>query len=92
MKEIKIGTWYTRCCHLDLEQIKNKKELKSMMDDLIPDENGDLEPWVITDFWSTKLEALKEIRKGFSDKDSLIEIDNLIKKTKIVKLMKVKAK
>jgi hypothetical protein len=68
-----IGKWYTRCCYLDLEQIKNNEELVEVLKDLLEYEDA-----LIVGIWDTELEALKEIRTWFSDKQSLGEIDDLI--------------
>jgi len=54
-KEIKIGMWLTRCCYLDLYQIKTEAELADAQG------NWDWGPRLMG--WPTKKEALKELSK-----------------------------
>lgn len=76
INDIKIGQWWTICCHLDLEEIKTDKDLEDVKEMA---HNA----WIEEDFpkidiWETQLEALLEIRKGWRDPKVIAEIDELI--------------
>lgn len=74
--DIKIGHWYTICCHLDMDQIKNDNDLEYAKEHAVE--------WFIEEeppaihIWETQLEALLEIRKGWRDSEVIAEIDELI--------------
>lgn len=78
--QVRIGQWWTLCCHEDLWQIENESDLADIVEMLT-----DAEPPTPT-VWETKLDALAEIREWFvagaegwpENQKPIAEIDVLI--------------
>lgn len=73
--DLKIGHWYTYCCHLDLFQILDQEELEDIRERLSDDEPPRPE------VWETRQEALLKIRTRWQDPEVLAEIDELLTQT-----------
>ena len=56
--ELKIGLWATQCCHRDLHEITEEDEITEIIDDW--DEG------ISYDVYTSRKEALLDIRKCFS--------------------------
>jgi len=69
-EDIKIGYWYSYCCHHDLYEIKEDDQISKLFEDVIN--------WMSPDIWKTRLSALLEIREGWEDKDEFEMIDDMI--------------
>ena len=72
-EDVKLGMWYSICCHKDLYKIKNESDMKEVQD--MVGEYDTLE------IWDTEKEALLDIRKTWGDsKEELAEIDERLAK------------
>lgn len=69
--DIKIGMWYTYCCHLDLKQIETQDELENVVDSI---GSNELEAEV----WLTREEALLGIRSRWKDQETIKQINIML--------------
>lgn len=58
IEDIKIGYWFTNCCHQDLEELKTQSDIDQAFE-FRKDELEQLE------IWKTKLAALADIQYDF---------------------------
>ena len=75
-EDVKVGHWYTGCCHRDLVQILTQADLEEVID-IITDGDGET-----VDIWDSQIEALQQIRQWMvnsSQESDVAEIDMMLK-------------
>jgi len=75
-KNVKIGCWWTTCCHLDLCEIKTQVELDDFLEWSASWFENKEPPHI--EVWETQREALLEIRTRWHDLDTIAEIDAIL--------------
>lgn len=71
-EDIKIGQFFTCCCHLDLAEIETKEDVLSLVEDMGDDQDYEI--------WDTKKNALLDIREGWNTPEEINEIDEMLTK------------
>ncbi len=72
-QDVKIGHWYTLCCHMDLAIIETQSNLDNVLHEFLDFKDP------IVEVWETQREALLEIRVGWGDYPNIqAEIDEMI--------------
>ena len=71
-EDVKIGQWYTMCCHKDLDMIKTQQEIQEV--------KGMIGEYDTLEIWETEKEALLSIREMWDSKDEIKEIDDRLER------------
>lgn len=77
-EDIKIGHWWSICCHLDLYEIQNQSDLTDVQE--MVQSNLTDDDWPHVDIWEAQGEALLEIRSRWRDSEVITEIDMMLAK------------
>ena len=65
---VKLGHWYTTCCHRDLQRIKTRSELADVRAIMIDDDSGTI------DVWTNRTEALLQLREWIQDSQEYSDV------------------
>lgn len=73
-EDVKLGQWYTMCCHLDLYEVEDDDDVQFIRDDMLEEDERE-KLGVMA--WETRREALLDLRE-FSGEEGEAEIDALL--------------